>query len=36
MGFLIGAYSGALVAVWTKGYSVREYGRRVWDFFTNE
>jgi hypothetical protein len=36
MGFLIGAYSGALVAVWTKEYSVREYGRRVWDFFTNE
>ena len=36
MGFLNGAYYGALVAVWTKGYSVREYGRRIWDYLTNE
>jgi hypothetical protein len=36
IGFLIGAYWGALVAVWTKGYSVREYGRRIWDYFANE
>lgn len=36
IGFFIGAYYGALVAVWTKGYSVREYGRRIWDYLTNE
>jgi hypothetical protein len=36
IGFPVGAYLGALVAVWTKRYSVREYGRRIWDFFANE
>ncbi|WP_201864609.1 hypothetical protein [Microvirga soli] len=36
IGFLIGGYYGAWVAVWTKGYSLREYARRIWDFLSNE
>jgi hypothetical protein len=35
MGFLIGAYYGAVFALRTRGYSLREYGRTIWAFLNN-
>jgi hypothetical protein len=36
IGFLHGAYYGAMFALRTRGYSWREYGRTVWAFLINE
>jgi hypothetical protein len=35
IGFLMGGYYGAWVAVWTTGYAMRDYGRRIWRFLSD-
>jgi len=35
IGLLVGAYYGAVFALRTRGYSLREYGRTIWAFLNN-
>lgn len=35
VGLLVGAYYGAVFALRTRGYSLREYGRTIWTFLNN-
>jgi hypothetical protein len=35
VGFLVGAYYGAVFALRTRGYSLREYSRTIWAFLNN-